>query len=109
MMTDALLVKVARRYLRPQGVSTQDWAQQKAALKETVPDAESLVISFSDDDSDEDATKTRREANQFSRRLESTLRQGHGRVCSEEANVLDSEGPIGLGLETRRVSRWVRS
>jgi hypothetical protein len=67
------VVKVARRYLRPQGVSTQDWEQQKAALKETVPDAESLVISFSDDDSDEDATKTRREANQFSRRLESTL------------------------------------
>ena len=31
------VVKVARRYLRPQGVSTQDWEQQKAALKETVP------------------------------------------------------------------------
>ena len=72
----ALVVKDARRYVRPPGVSTEDWKQQRDALKERVlSNAESVAISISDDDSDEDTDKTRREANQFSIRLESTLSQ----------------------------------
>ena len=71
----ALVVKDARRYVRPPGVSTQDWKQQREAMKEVPPHAESVAIFISDDDSDEDTDKTRREANQFSIRLESTLSQ----------------------------------
>ena len=56
----AFVVKAARRYLRPPGVSTRDWEQHKVAMKETVSDAESVAISFSDGASDEDTAKTRR-------------------------------------------------